>query len=75
MTKTWDNTIVDRKADLQEWGNYCYQIKKRGVTIYAYANNHYAGHAPATVRQFLKMWEKLEPARSRHPQPGLTLFE
>jgi uncharacterized protein YecE (DUF72 family) len=75
MTKTWDKTVVDRKADLQEWIQYCYEIKKRGVTIYAYANNHYAGHAPATVEQFLKMWEKLEPATRRHAQPESTLFE
>jgi hypothetical protein len=31
---------------------YCYQIEKRGVLIYAYANNHFAGYAPATIEQF-----------------------
>jgi uncharacterized protein YecE (DUF72 family) len=25
------------------------------VTIYAYANNHYAGHGPATVEQFREL--------------------
>ena len=33
-------------------GMDCYQIRKRGVLIYAYANNHCAGHAPATIEQF-----------------------
>jgi len=37
---------------LQEWTKYCQKIQKRGVTIYAYANNHYAGFGPATVEQF-----------------------
>jgi uncharacterized protein YecE (DUF72 family) len=25
--------------------------------IYAYANNHYAGHAPATIEHFRKLWD------------------
>jgi hypothetical protein len=24
--------------------------------IYAYANNHYGGHAPATIEQFRSLW-------------------
>jgi uncharacterized protein YecE (DUF72 family) len=36
--------------------DYCFQIRKRGVLIYAYANNHYAGHAPATIEQFRNLW-------------------
>jgi uncharacterized protein YecE (DUF72 family) len=56
MTKIWDKTVVDRTAQLTSWVDFCHAIKKRGVTIFAYANNHYAGHGPATVAQFLKQW-------------------
>jgi uncharacterized protein YecE (DUF72 family) len=56
QTTTWDKTIVDRTGELSSWVDYCYQIKKRGVLIYAYANNHYAGHAPATIERFRKLW-------------------
>jgi uncharacterized protein YecE (DUF72 family) len=56
LTKTWDKTIVDRAQQLKTWVDYLQPIKKRGVTIFAYANNHYAGHGPATVAQFLEMW-------------------
>ena len=56
-TTTWDQTIVDRTSELTSWVDYCYQIKQRGVMIYAYANNHYAGHAPATIEQFRKLWD------------------
>src|SRR5271155_5051066 len=52
ITKVWDKTIIDRRNDLQEWVTYWQNIQKRGATIYAYANNHYAGHGPATVEQF-----------------------
>jgi uncharacterized protein YecE (DUF72 family) len=58
QTLTWDKTIVDRTAQLTSWVDFCYQIKKRGIIIYGYANNHYAGHGPATVRQFRDLWRK-----------------
>ena len=57
-TKVWDKTIVDRSGEMQIWIKYCRQITKKGVKIYAYANNHYAGHGPATVTLFQKLWEK-----------------
>ena len=30
---------------------------QRGISIYAYASDHFAGHAPATIAQFLKLWK------------------
>jgi len=43
---------------LSRWVDYCYQTTRRGIKVYAYANNHYAGYAPATVALFLELWEK-----------------
>ncbi|MGH9717592.1 MAG: DUF72 domain-containing protein [Candidatus Acidiferrales bacterium] len=60
-TKTWDKIIIDRRRDLSEWAKLCVPITRRGVTIFAYANNHYAGHSPATIAQFLEIWQKLNP--------------
>lgn len=57
-TKTWDSVIVDRRDELREWVNVCYKLNARGIAIFAYANNHYAGHAPATVRMFREIWER-----------------
>jgi uncharacterized protein YecE (DUF72 family) len=56
QTTTWDKTVVDRTTELSSWVDYCYEIRKRGVLIYAYANNHFSGHAPATIEQFRKLW-------------------
>jgi uncharacterized protein YecE (DUF72 family) len=56
QTLVWDRTIVDRTAELQEWMRVLKPIQRRGVTIYAYANNHYAGFAPETVRLFNQIW-------------------
>jgi uncharacterized protein YecE (DUF72 family) len=79
QTMTWEKTVVDRTVELSSWVDYCYQIKNRGVLIYAYANNHYAGHAPATIEQFRKLWQSKglpelgKPPRMR-PKESL-LFE
>jgi uncharacterized protein YecE (DUF72 family) len=56
-TITWNETVVDRTEELGSWVDFCYQMKKRGVTVYAYANNHYSGHAPATIQQFRTLWQ------------------
>ena len=80
ITKTWDRTVVDRTHKLSSWVDYCQQIKKRGVTIFAYANNHFGGHAPATVRQFRELWAAKglpalpEPRRIQR-ETSLSLFD
>jgi uncharacterized protein YecE (DUF72 family) len=56
LTKSWDKTIIDRKSDLQKWVDACVVIRKRGADIYAYANNHYAGHGPATLALFADLY-------------------
>ena len=56
ITKTWDKVVVDRTNQMSGWVDVCYQIQKRGVTVYAYANNHYAGHGPATIELFRNLW-------------------
>jgi uncharacterized protein YecE (DUF72 family) len=58
ITKTWSKTIVDRREPLSEWAKACRLILKRGVSIFAYANNHYAGHGPATVRLFEEIFDE-----------------
>jgi uncharacterized protein YecE (DUF72 family) len=43
---------VDRHDESAEWAELLAKVAKRGVLIYGYANNHYAGHAPASVELF-----------------------
>ena len=76
QTTTWNKTILDRSAELTRWVDFCYQLLKRGIVIYAYANNHYAGHAPATLREFQDLWRSrgfppLPPPPSLGPQAFL----
>lgn len=57
QTMSWEKIIVDRTEELTSWVDFCYQMMKRGVLVYAYANNHFAGHGPATVEMFRKIWQ------------------
>jgi uncharacterized protein YecE (DUF72 family) len=76
-TKTWDKVIVDRREEMSEWVKLCRPVVRRGVTLYAYANNHYAGFSPATVEMFQDLWGAKGPRET--PQPfrakERTLFE
>jgi uncharacterized protein YecE (DUF72 family) len=55
-TRTWDKVIVNRSTELRSWVDVCQRIYKRGGSVFVYAENGYAGHAPATVTQFVKLW-------------------
>jgi hypothetical protein len=59
-TKTWNRTIVDRKNDLRNWVEVLKQMMntKKIVKLLAFANNHYAGHSPATARLFTQLWDQ-----------------
>jgi uncharacterized protein YecE (DUF72 family) len=60
-TKSWDKVVVDRTVELAEWVETVRKIHERRIKILAYVNNHYAGHAPATVRQLIEILKKKFP--------------
>ena len=49
---------MNRSQELTEWVEILRKVHKRKIQIFAYANNHYSGHAPATVRMFQGMWDR-----------------
>jgi uncharacterized protein YecE (DUF72 family) len=80
VTKVWNRIVVDRSAEMTSWFDVCTKIQRRGVTIYGYFNNHYAGFAPASVQLFRDMCIKngLELPRPAAPPPMMvqrTLFD
>jgi uncharacterized protein YecE (DUF72 family) len=60
ITQVWDRTVVDRKSDLKHWVDVLKELifNKKIRKMFAFANNHYAGHGPATVKQFWDLWKK-----------------
>jgi uncharacterized protein YecE (DUF72 family) len=57
-TFVWDRTIVDRTEELREWVRVLKQLQKRGLRIFGFINNHYAGFAPESVELFNELWEE-----------------
>ena len=58
QTTTWDRTVVDRREDLTNWVELFRKFVARNLKVFAYSNNHYAGHGPATVKLFWDLWNK-----------------
>jgi uncharacterized protein YecE (DUF72 family) len=60
ITQVWDKTVVDRRDDLKRWVDVLKDLvlNKKLRKLFAFANNHYAGHGPATVKMFLDLWRK-----------------
>jgi uncharacterized protein YecE (DUF72 family) len=78
ITTTFDKTVIDRTKELSSWVDVCYETMRRGVKVFGYANNHYAGYAPATIRQFRDLWAAKglpELNKPRTKARVATLFE
>jgi uncharacterized protein YecE (DUF72 family) len=57
-TKVWDKTIIDRRRELEQWVEACRNFLQRKIRVFAFANNHYGGYAPDTLRLFEDLMEK-----------------
>ncbi len=59
QTTTWDKTVIDRTSDLKNWVTVFKSLvsNTKVLKIFAFSNNHYAGHGPATVKLFQQLWD------------------
>ena len=64
---------VDRRKELEQWKAALELLMSRVRTAYAYVNNHFAGHSPATVRMVQEM-QGLPVVDPRKLGSQLTLF-
>lgn len=58
LTKTWDEEVLDHTDRMLRWAKVIRGMMKQGVRTFVYVNNHYAGHAPTTVRRLREMVEQ-----------------
>ena len=56
ITRRWDKVIVDRTRQTAAWVPVIRTLLERGLTVHGYFNNHYAGHAPASIALFERTW-------------------
>ena len=55
ITKTWNETIVDREADLKRWVPHIKDVLDKQMDVFGYVNNHYAGYAPDDIEKLKKL--------------------
>jgi uncharacterized protein YecE (DUF72 family) len=60
QTTTWDKTVIDRTSDLRNWVEVFKSLvsNSKVLKIFAFSNNHYAGHGPATAKLFMDLWNE-----------------
>ncbi len=61
LTKTFDKIVFDQSSRLRRWAKLLQQLTTESAEIFAYANNHYAGHGPATARELAALVTGEEP--------------
>ncbi len=61
ITKTFDKEVIDHGDRIARWATLIASFVARGISTVVFVNNHYAGHAPATVERLKKAVEPLLP--------------
>lgn len=76
ITTTWEKEVLDRGDRLSRWAAFLLRMLEREVPTLVYVNNHYAGHAPATLERLRTQFRELAEGKgNRHgsgagPGPG-----
>lgn len=55
VTTTWDKVVVDRTKEMEAWIPTIRDLAPK-YEVFGYFNNHYAGHAPASIALFKQIW-------------------
>ena len=54
--------MIDQGERLARWASVIRKLAPRVKEVFVFANNHYAGHAPATIRKLKALLEAAPPA-------------
>jgi uncharacterized protein YecE (DUF72 family) len=57
--ETFDRIQIDRTEELNGWAGRVRRFLEAGLDVWGYFNNHFAGHSPASLRQFVAILDQL----------------
>ncbi len=57
-TKTFDRIVIDNSKRLTRWAETLQGMLPHVDEIFTFANNHFAGHGPSTIRELREMVEE-----------------
>jgi uncharacterized protein YecE (DUF72 family) len=60
----FDRIQIDRSKELDTWAHRANRFLAEGLDLFGYFNNHFAGHSPASVRQFLEILQHTPTERT-----------
>jgi uncharacterized protein YecE (DUF72 family) len=71
MTDSFDKTVIDQGPGLQRWADFLNRVARDVPESFVYANNHYAGHGPATTAELAALLDNQPPPPApRVPRSG-----
>jgi uncharacterized protein YecE (DUF72 family) len=70
ITTTWEREVLDRGDRLSRWAAFLTRMLEREVPTLVYVNNHYAGHAPATLERLRARFMELVAEKSNEGSEG-----
>lgn len=70
ITTTWEKEVLDRGDRLSRWAAFLLRMLEREVPTLVYVNNHYAGHAPATLERLRSQFLQLAEGKGNRHGPG-----
>ena len=64
---------IDRTREMESWTALLAPLAEAGRDVYGYVNNHFSGHAPATLRDLQRLVHQT-PVEPEHLGEQMTLF-
>jgi uncharacterized protein YecE (DUF72 family) len=71
--RRFDKLQIDRSESMEWWAERVRGFLNRGVDVYGFYNNHFAGHSPGSVRLFADLLGHDLPERDPSPPPQMGL--
>jgi len=56
ITTTWEKPVIDRQPVVSRWVEAVRGLRDAQIEVFGYFNNHFAGHAPDSVRLFEQLY-------------------
>ncbi len=65
ITTRWNREVIDHRDSLERWAELLAWMDERNVPTWVFTNNHYAGHAPTTVRRLQRYFQVAREQRAK----------
>lgn len=73
-TDKWDTVLVDQTDLTKKWSEIIETVRAAGADAWVFFNNHFAGHAPASIEMFREVMRGETPTSGKVREQG-ELFD